>query len=54
MLLTPRACYGLLAVHYLADHAGEGLFSANYLAEFYGLPHGALAKILSDLSRLGF
>ncbi|MGB8064857.1 MAG: Rrf2 family transcriptional regulator [Candidatus Sulfotelmatobacter sp.] len=46
MLLTRRACYGLLAAQHLAEHAGEGLFSANDLAEFYGLPHETLAKIL--------
>ena len=50
MLLTRRACYGLLAVHHLAEHAGEGSFSANDLAEFYGLPLGALAKILQRLA----
>lgn len=50
MLLTRRACYGLLAVHHLAEHAGEGSFSAHDLAELCGLPHGALAKILQRLA----
>lgn len=49
MLLTRRACYGLIAAKHLAEHAGEGSFSANDLAEFYGLPHEALAKILQRL-----
>ena len=53
MLLTRRACYGLLAVQHLAEHAGEGSFSANDLAEFYGLPHEALAKILQRLATAG-
>ena len=51
MLLTRRASYGLLAVHHLAEHPGEGSFSD--LAEFYGLPHGALAKILQRLAAAG-
>ena len=53
MLLTRRACYGLLAVQHLAEHAGEGSFTANGLAEFYGLPHEALAKILQRLATAG-
>ena len=53
MWLTRRACYGLLAAQHLAEHAGEGSFSANGLAEFYGLPHEALAKILQRLATAG-
>src|SRR5229473_3956187 len=53
MLLTRRACYGLLAAQHLAEHACEGSFSANDLAEFYGLPHEALAKILQRLATAG-
>jgi Rrf2 family protein len=53
MLLTRRACYGLLAAQHLAEHAGEGSFSANDLAEFYGLPHEALAKTLQRLATAG-
>jgi Rrf2 family protein len=53
MLLTRRACYGLLAAQHLAEHAGEGSFSANDLAEFYGLPYEALAKILQRLAAAG-
>jgi Rrf2 family protein len=37
----------------LAEHAGEGSFSSNDLAEFYGLPHEALAKILQRLATAG-
>jgi Rrf2 family protein len=53
MLLTRRACCGLLAAQHLAEHAGEGSVSANDLAEFYGLPHEALAKILQRLATAG-
>jgi len=53
MLLTRRACYSLLATQHLAEHADEGSFSANDLAEFYGLPHEALAKILQRLATAG-
>lgn len=53
MLLTRRACYGLLAAQHLAEHAGEGSFSAHDLAECYGLPHDALAKVLQRLSTAG-
>ena len=53
MLLTRKACYGLIAAKHLAEHAGEGSFSANDLAEFYGLPHEALAKILQRLVTAG-
>ena len=53
MLLTRTACYGLLAGQHMAEHAGEGSFSANDLAELYGLPHEALAKILQRLAASG-
>jgi len=53
MLLTRRACYGLIAAKHLAEHVGEGSFSAHDLAECYGLPHEALAKVLQRLSTAG-
>jgi len=37
----------------LAEHAGEGSVSSNDLAELYGLPHEALAKILQRLATAG-
>jgi Rrf2 family protein len=40
-------------VQHLAEHAGEGSFTANGLAEFHGLPHEALAKILQRLATAG-
>ena len=53
MLLTRSAWYGLLAAQHLAEHAAEGSFSGNDLAEFYGLPREALAKILQRLATAG-
>jgi Rrf2 family protein len=53
MLLTRSACYGLIAAKHLAEHAGEGSFSAHDLAECYGLPREALAKVLQRLSTAG-
>ena len=53
MLLTRRACYGLIAAKHLAEHAGEGSSSAHDLAECYRLPHEALAKILQQLATAG-
>jgi Rrf2 family protein len=53
MLLTRRACYALIAAKHLAEHAGQGSFSASDLAEFYGLPHEALAKMLQRLAITG-
>src|SRR6266566_463142 len=53
MLLTRRACYGLMAAKHLVEHAGEGSFSSHDLAECYGLPHEALAKVLQRLSAAG-
>jgi len=51
MLLTRTACYGVLAAQHLAEH--EGCLSAHELAELYGLPHEALAKILQRLAMAG-
>jgi len=53
MLLTRRACYGLIAAKHLVEHAGEGSFSAHDLAECYGLPQEALAKVLQRVSTAG-
>src|SRR5215471_4522959 len=51
MLLTRTACYGVLAAQHLAEH--EGCLSAHQLAELYGLPREALAKILQRLAMAG-
>jgi Rrf2 family protein len=53
MLLTRKAWYGLVAVKHLAEPRRESSFSAKDLADLYGLPHEALAKILQRLARAG-
>jgi Rrf2 family protein len=53
MLLTRKACYGLIAVRHLAEQPRESSFSAKDLADFHGLPQEALAKILQRLARAG-
>jgi Rrf2 family protein len=49
--LTKKADYGLIAVRHLAEHADLGACSAKDLAELYGIPQEALAKILQRLVR---
>ena len=53
MLLTKKACYGLIAVRHLAEQSRETSFSAKDLADFHGFPQEALAKILQRLTRAG-
>lgn len=49
--LTKKADYGLIAMRHLAEHVSEGSCSAKDLAEAYGIPQEALAKILQKLVR---
>jgi len=49
--LTKKADYGLIAMRHLAEHADLGACSAKDLAEMYGIPQEALAKILQQLAR---
>jgi Rrf2 family protein len=49
--LTKKADYGLIAVRHLAEHSDLGACSAKDLAEMYGIPQEALAKILQRLAR---
>ena len=49
--LTRKADYGLIAMKHLAERAQRGAVSAKDLAEAYGLPQEALAKILQRLAR---
>ncbi len=49
--LTKKADYGLIAMRHLAEHQGQGSCSAKDLAETYGIPQEALAKILQKLVR---
>ena len=51
--LTKKADYGLMAMKHLAEHASEGTCSAKDVAEEYGIPQEALAKILQRLARAG-
>jgi Rrf2 family protein len=51
--LTKKADYALMAMKHLAEHAAEGPSSAKDLADTYGIPPEALAKILQRLSKAG-
>src|SRR5438445_13857977 len=53
MLLTRKAWYGLIAVKDLAEQSRQNSFSAKDLANAYGFPQEALAKILQRLTRAG-
>jgi FeS assembly SUF system regulator len=48
--LTKKADYGLIAMKHLAGHGQRNSCSAKDLAEAYGLPPEALAKILQRLA----
>ena len=50
--LTKKADYGLIAVKHLAE-CGQGACSAKDIAEAYGMPPPALAKILQRLVKAG-
>ena len=47
--LTKKADYGLIAMKHLADHAELGACSSKDVADAYGIPQEALAKILQRL-----
>ena len=51
--LTKKADYGLMAMKHLAEHAAKGACSAKDVAEAYGIPPEALAKILQRLAKAG-
>jgi Rrf2 family protein len=51
--LTKKADYALIAMRHLADRATRGSCSAKDLADAYGIPQEALAKILQKLARKG-
>ena len=50
--LTKKADYGLIAMRHLAESSGEAC-SAKDMAEAYGIPQEALAKILQRLAKAG-
>ncbi|MGH9504671.1 MAG: RrF2 family transcriptional regulator [Terriglobales bacterium] len=51
--LTKKADYGLMAMKHLAGHADHGACSAKDVADAYGIPQEALAKILQRLVKAG-
>jgi len=51
--LTKKADYGLMAMKHLAEHADGRALSAKDVAEAYGIPPEALAKILQRLAKAG-
>jgi Rrf2 family protein len=51
--LTKKADYGLMAMKHLAERAPKSSCSAKDVAEAYGIPPEALAKILQRLAKAG-
>jgi len=51
--LTKKADYGLMAMKHLAERAHEGACCAKDVADAYGIPPEALAKILQRLVKAG-
>lgn len=51
--LSKKADYGLIALKHLALKGGQETSSAKEIADAYGMPTEALAKILQRLSRNG-
>jgi len=47
--LSKKVEYGLIAMRHLAENTDLGACSAKDLAEMYGIPQEALAKILQKL-----
>jgi Rrf2 family protein len=51
--LTKKADYALMAMKHLAECATQGALSAKDVADAYGIPPEALAKILQKLAKAG-
>ena len=51
--LTKKADYALMAMKHLAEHPSGGSRSAKDVADAYGIPPEALAKILQRLAKAG-
>jgi Rrf2 family protein len=51
--LTKKADYALMAMKHLAEHSAEGSHSSKDVAEAFGIPPEALAKILQRLAKAG-
>jgi Rrf2 family protein len=51
--LTKKADYALMAMKHLAEHSGQDSRSAKDVADEFGIPPEALAKILQRLAKAG-
>lgn len=51
--LTKKADYALMAMKHLAEHASQASRSAKDVADAFGIPPEALAKILQRLAKAG-
>jgi len=51
--LTKKADYALMAMKHLAEHSKDGARSAKDVADAFGIPPEALAKILQRLAKAG-
>jgi Rrf2 family protein len=51
--LTKKADYALMAMKHLAEHPGQNSRSAKDVADAFGIPPEALAKILQRLAKAG-
>lgn len=51
--LSKKADYGLIAVKHLATHRSDHAFSANEIADHYGISATLMAKVLQKLARHG-
>jgi Rrf2 family protein len=51
--LTKKADYALMAMKHFAENADRGALSAKDVADSYGIPPEALAKILQRLAKAG-
>src|SRR5438270_9217228 len=51
--LTKKADYALMAMKHLAENTDRGARSAKDMADAYGIPPEALAKILQKLAKAG-
>ena len=51
--LTKKADYALMAMKHLAERSSQGSLSAKDVADAYGIPPEALAKILQKLVKAG-
>src|ERR1700685_153243 len=51
--LSKKADYGLMAMKHLAEHSHNGACSAKDVADAYGIPQEAMAKILQRLVKTG-